>query len=342
MKCLVTGNHGYIGFVLSDELLKNGHEVVGYDCDYFPLESFGRPDVFKSKEKITQIRKDIRDVSKEDMTGVDAVIHLAALPNDPACDINPKFADQINHVATVNLAKTAKSAGVKTFIFGSSCSVFGAKGDEMINEKDKPAPITPYGVSKQNAEQELLKLNSGSFTVACMRNATCYGVSPRMRFDMVLNNLVGYAYTEGKVKILSDGTSWRPIVHIEDVSRAYLLALDADKDKISGQIFAVGTENFQVKAIASIVESTVPKSKTEYSPNGQKDLRSYRVSFDKLKETLGFKPKWSAKDGAKELYNAYKSYGLTKESFQDSKFWAGKYFKYLIESKSVDENLKIA
>jgi nucleoside-diphosphate-sugar epimerase len=341
MRCLVTGNHGYIGYILSHELIKSGNEVVGYDCDYFPIECFGRKDAFESGKKIPQIKKDLRDVSKEDMKGIDAVVHLAALPNDPACDLNPEVAQDINYLATLKVAIAAKEAGVKRFIFASSCSVFGVKGSETVNENDRPAPITPYGVSKLNAETALLLMNSDKFTVTCMRNATCYGVSPRMRFDMVLNNLVGYAYTEGKVKMLSDGTAWRPLVHIEDVAKAYIMALEAPKADVASQIFSVGTENFQVKEIAETVGRSVPGSVIEYAPCGQKDFRSYRASFGKLEKILGFTPKWSAETGARELCSAYKDFGLNRENFQNKEFWAGKYFKYLIDSKGVDGDLRL-
>jgi nucleoside-diphosphate-sugar epimerase len=184
-------------------------------------------------------------------------------------------------------------------------------------------------------------MNSSDFTVTFLRNATCYGVSPRMRFDMVLNNLVGYAFTEGKVKILSDGTAWRPLVHVEDVAQAFILAMEAPKADVAAQTFSVGSENFQVSQIAEIVKKTVPNSVIEYAPGGQKDFRSYNVSFSKIEKMLGFKPKWNAEKGAKELYEAYKEFGLTKESFQDKKFWAGKYFKFLIDSGTVNNDLRI-
>lgn len=341
MRCLVTGNHGYIGSIMSNGLIKNGYDVVGYDCDYFPSEIFGREDAFKSRSKIRQISKDIRDVSEKDMKGIDAVIHLAALPNDPACDLNPAVTYDINYLATLQLAIAAKRAGVKKFIYASSCSVFGVKGEEIINEGDRPSPITPYGVSKLNSEISLLQMNSDDFAVICMRNATCYGVSPRMRFDMVLNNLVGYAYTEGKVKILSDGTAWRPLVHIEDVTLAYILALEMEAQDISGQVFSIGSENFQVKDIANIVSSIVPNSEVFYDPKGQKDWRSYRVNFNKANKILGFKPKWGARAGAEELYTAYQQLKMTKENFQHNKFWAGKYFKSLIDSKKIDKDFRI-
>jgi nucleoside-diphosphate-sugar epimerase len=261
------------------------------------------------------------------------------LPNDWAADLDPKMTEEINAQATVALASRAKAAGVKRFIFASSCSVFGANGDKLINESSTPAPVTPYGFSKLHAEAGLFKLTDESLSVTCMRNATCYGVSPRMRFDMVLNNLVAYAFTEGKVKVLSDGTAWRPIVHIRDVSAAFLKALEADKEVVSGQVFAVGGHNYRVKDIAKIAKDAVPGSEIEFNPQGQKDPRSYNVDFAKIEKMLDFKCEWTPEKGAKELYEAYKAYNLTKESFQEKEFWAGKQFDYLIKNNYVDDEL---
>ncbi len=340
MRCLVTGNHGYIGYILADELVKAGYEVTGYDYDYFSDNSFGRKDALKSSGRIKQISKDLREIKESDFEGIDAVIHLAALPNDPACDLAPEVTYDINYLATLQAAIAAKRAGVKRFIYASSCSVFGVKGDELINEGDRPSPITAYGLSKMYAENALLQMNSRDFTVTCMRNATCYGVSPRMRFDMVLNNLVGYAYTEGRIRVLSDGTSWRPIVHIEDVAGAYIAALKAPESDISGQIFAVGSENFTVNEIAQIVAEVVPGSEIAHNPNAQKDWRSYRVSFNKMIRVLGYRPKWTAKKGAEELYKAYKEFGLTKENFQNEQFWAGKHFKSMVNERIIDKDFE--
>ncbi|MGA3020623.1 MAG: SDR family oxidoreductase [Candidatus Micrarchaeales archaeon] len=334
-KILMTGNRGYIGRIMTDALLNRGYDVVGIDSEYFGENDFAKSMELRSPK--TQMRADFRNLTK--FEGVDAVIHLAGLPNDWACDLNPRMADEINNRAAVSLATRAKEAGVKRFIFASSCSVFGANGDELIDENSIPAPITPYGTSKQHAEEGLFKLNDDAFTVVCMRNATCYGVSPRMRFDMVLNNLVAYAFTEGKVKVLSDGTSWRPIVHIYDVSMAFIKALEAEKEIVSGNVFAVGGQNYKVSEIAQIAKDAVPGSEIEFNPNGQKDFRSYNVSFKKIERVLGFKCKWTAAEGAKELKDAYIEYDLNKESFQERLFWAGKQLKYLMENKKVDENL---
>jgi len=344
-RVLITGNHGYIGNIMTHELIKDGIEVVGVDCDYFPVENlFGRRDAHESQKKVVkQIRKDIRDLTKEDFQGVDSVIHLAALPNDWACDLSPEATHDINYLSTLQLATTAKRAGVNRFVYASSCSVYGVKGNEEINENDRPAPITPYGFSKLNSEEALRNFNTDDFTVVSMRNATCYGVSPRMRFDMVLNNLVGWAKTTGIVNMhASDGTSWRPLVHIEDVVRAYILALKAPKELVAANMFSVVGENFIIKDVAEISKSAVPGSKVVYAPNAPRDWRSYRVNGSKIEKMLGFSPKWNAREGARELYNAYNEYGLTAEDFKENRiFWAGKQFDYLINSGLVDKDLRL-
>lgn len=340
MNCLVTGNLGYIGYILSNSFLEKGYEVVGYDYGYFPKTCFGRRDAFEASNGIRQITKDIRRVSKEDLRGMDAVIHLAALPNDPTCDINPKLAEEINHYATVKVAKIAKEVGVSRFIFSSSCSIYGAKGRALVSESDKAKPITAYGISKLHAEKSLLKLNSKDFSVTCMRNATCYGVSPRMRLDMVLNSIVASAYVEGKVRLLSNGKSWRPLVHIEDVASAFILALNAPTLEISGEILSVGSEDFQIIKLAEEVKKGIPGSRIEYAQGAVKDERSYNVSFDKIRDRLGFRPKWNVKRGIKELYNAYDEFGMTAEKMRRNEFWAAKYFKHLMDSGKVDSHLR--
>lgn len=346
MRTLVSGNVGYIGQILTHKLIEDGNNVVGYDCEYFPREMvFGRRDAFESQQKVSkQIKKDIRDVTQSDFEGIDTVMHLAALPNDWACDVNPqRITDDINNLGTTQFAMTAKRAGVKRFIYASSCSVFGVKGNGLINEEDTPAPISAYGVSKWNAERAIRTMNSEDFTVTCMRNATCYGVSPRMRFDMVLNNLVGWATTTGEVNMhQSNGEAWRPLIHIEDLADAYILAAKAPKEYVENQVFGVGSENYWVKDIAEIVKENVPGSHVKYYENAPQDWRSYNVNFSRIRHVLGFQPKWNIVDGARELQSAYKEIGLTKEKFVDTpRYWAGKHFKELIDSKKVDKNLRM-
>lgn len=341
MKALVTGNHGFIGYLLVNELLKSGHSVTGVDVDYFPRDKiFGRKDAFASSLSITQLNKDIRDLTIDDFRGFDVVFHLAALPNDPAGDLNPAVTEDINYLATVQLAISSKRAGVRRFVFASSSSVYGVNGNLQINENSGTYPITPYAVSKLNSEKVLISMSSKNFAVTCMRNATCYGVSPRMRLDMVLNNFMAYLVTTGKIRILSDGTTWRPLVHVEDVARAYTKLLDIDVDLVYSEIFSLGSENFKIGDLAEVAKSAVDGAEIEYAQDKQRDMRSYNVNFAKFSSMTGFKPKWNAKSGAFELYEAYKAYGLNKENFNDSSFWAGKHFKKLLDTGQIDGSFR--
>jgi nucleoside-diphosphate-sugar epimerase len=341
MKCLVTGSHGFIGYLLVNELLKSGHTVTGIDVDYFPKEKiFGRKEAYESSLNITQLNKDIRDLSVDNLRGFDVVFHLAALPNDPAGDLNPAVTEDINYLATVQLAISSKRAGVGRFVFASSSSVYGVNGDQQINENSGTYPITPYAVSKLNSEKALISMSSKDFAVTCMRNATCYGVSPRMRFDMVLNNFMAYLVTTGKIRILSDGTAWRPLIHVEDVARAYTKLLDTDVDLVYSEIFSIGSENFKIRDLAEVASSAVGDAEIEYARDGQRDMRSYNVNFSKFGAMTGFKPKWNAKSGANELYEAYKAYGLDVDKFNESSFWAGKHFRKLLDTGQIDNSFR--
>ena len=340
MKCLVTGSHGFIGYFLVNELLKAGHEVTGVDIDYFPSQIFGRNDILVSSKKAIQLTKDIRDITENDLIGYDAIFHLAALPNDPAGDIDPKVTEDINYLATVQLGINSKRAGVKRFIFASSCSVYGVNGEHQINENSGTYPITPYAVSKLNSERALLSMSSRSFAVSCMRNATCYGVSPRMRFDMVLNNFIAYLVTSGKIRILSDGTAWRPLIHVEDIARAYVATLESDIDNVYSEVFSIGSENFTIRNLADVARSAVNGAEIEYAKDGPKDLRSYKVNFNKFQKMTNFKPVWTVKKGARELYDACLEYGLNKDNFNDPSFWAGKQFLSLINNNRLDSNFR--
>ena len=336
MKCIVTGNHGYIGYFLVNELIKAGHEVMGIDVDYFPKKVFGRKDVVSSSQGIDQLNKDIRDITVSDLVGYDAVFHLAALPNDPAGDIDPDVTEDINYLATVQLGIASKRAGVKRFIFASSCSLYGVNGEQQINENSGTYPITSYAVSKLNSEKALLSMSSRSFAVSCMRNATCYGVSPRMRLDMVLNNFMAYLVTTGSIKILSDGNSWRPLIHVEDVARAYALMLETDIDNIYSEVFSIGSENFTIKTLANVAKSSVEGAEIDYVKGGTRDMRSYKVNFNKFHKMTGFKPIWDAKHGARELYDAFLEYGLDLDKFNDASFWAGKQLQLLLDSNIIN------
>ncbi len=338
MKILLTGNMGYIGTILAPMLIEEGYDVVGYDSDLYRECTFG-----DGLPEIPTIKKDIRDVSRQDLKGIDAVIHLAGLSNDPLGNLNPQLTFEINHLASVNLARAAKEIGVERFIFSSSCSNYGAAGVDWVDEESAFNPVTPYGESKVRVEQDVSGLADGSFSPVFLRNATAYGVSPRLRFDLVLNNLVAWAYTTGEVHLKSDGTAWRPIVHIEDISRAFIAVLKAPVEKVHNQAFNVGQtdENFQVREIAEIVAETVPDSQVKFAEGASPDKRSYRVNCDKIKAVIPeFTPIWTARKGALELYETYQRVGLTLEEFEGKKYKRIDHIKSLLASHHLDQDLR--
>jgi nucleoside-diphosphate-sugar epimerase len=316
MRVLVTGHLGYIGAVMVPMLLEAGHEVVGLDTGWFRGCRFAA-----SSEPVTvpAIDRDLRDVGRADLDGFDAVIHLANLSNDPLGDIDAGLTRDINGGATLRLAELARDAGVERFLFSSSCSCYGAGGDDLRDEESELAPVTPYGVAKIEVERGLAKLESDRFSPTSLRNATAYGVSPFLRLDLVLNNLVAWAATTGKVKLLSDGTPWRPIVHVEDISRAFLAVLEAPRERVHGQAFNVGrtSENYRIRELASIVAETVPGSTVEIAAGASPDLRTYRVDCDKLDRALPeLALRWDARRGARELYDSYRAARLSLEDLQ--------------------------
>jgi nucleoside-diphosphate-sugar epimerase len=323
MRVLVTGNNGYIGTVMVPMLVENGFDVVGFDSDLFETCTFGDENTSKSMQKTPYFKKDIRDADPSDFSGFDAVVHLAALSNDPLGNFNPSITYEINYEASVKLARLAKKAGVKRFVFSSSCSVYGASSSDMVNEKSELNPVTPYGISKVKSEKGISQLADSEFSPTFMRSATAYGVSPMLRFDLVLNNLVAWAYTKGVVFLKSDGSAWRPIVHAEDFSRAFMSVLKAPRDLIHNEVFNVGRtdQNFRIRAIADIVRETVPGSKIEYAEGAEPDMRSYRVDFSKIAHTLTeFKPEWNARLGAKQLYDTFRKVGLLLKDFEGPRY----------------------
>ncbi|MEE8523941.1 MAG: SDR family oxidoreductase, partial [Thermoanaerobaculia bacterium] len=321
MKILLTGHDGYIGSVMVPMLRAAGHDLVGFDTDFFePCSLKGQP----VPEPIATLKKDLRGVAAGDLEGFDAVVHLAGLSNDPLGNLDGELTYDINDRASLELARFAKEAGVRRFVFSSSCSTYGAtSGDDFLDEEAEFHPVTPYAVSKVRLEQQLSELADDDFSPTYLRNATAYGVSPRLRVDLVLNSLVGYAVTTGEVHILSDGTPWRPLVHVEDICRAFLAVLAAPREVVHDQAFNVGRsdENYRIRDLAEIVAETVPGCRITYAPGGGPDTRCYRVDCGKIVRVLtDFQPQWDAKKGAAELYRAYLEAGLTEEDFLGPRF----------------------
>lgn len=338
MKVLVTGHRGYIGTTLVPMLEKAGHEVVGLDNYLFEdcLLDTPPPDV-------PALKMDVRDVPLEKLVGFDCVMHLAGISNDPLGDLNPECTYDINHRASVRLAALSKEAGVPRYIFSSSCSNYGAAGDHMLDEQAAFNPVTPYGESKVKVEVDVAKLADERFSPTFLRNATAYGISAKLRGDLVVNNLTAYAYTTGKVFLKSDGTPWRPLVHIEDISRAFLAVLEAPREKIHNEAFNVGRteENYRIRDVGDIVQEVVPNSKVTYAADASPDKRNYRVNCDKIRRVLpGFNPVWTVRKGVEECLEAYRAHGITEETFFTSRFLRIKRVKELQDAGKLDADLR--
>lgn len=330
MRVLLTGHNGFIGSVMAPMLVGAGHEVVGLDSFFFEECTFGPP-----APDIAAIRADLRDIDPGMLRGFDAVIHLAALSNDPLGNLSAECTYSINYRASVRLARLAKAAGISRFLYASSCSLYGVSGDAILAEDAPFNPVTPYARSKVLVEQELSKLADDGFSPTFMRNATAYGVSPRLRVDLVVNSLVGFAFTTGEVFNLSDGTPWRPLIHVQDIGRAFLAALDAPREAVHNQAFNVGSsmENYRIREVSEMVREAVPGTRIRYAEGAGPDPRCYRVDCSKIAEVLQFRPTWTVRRGIAELYSAFQTFGLTAEDF------GGKYVRLRHIQKLIDQGL---
>ena len=337
MKVLVTGHNGYIGSVMMPMLQGAGHTVIGLDTYYYGGCTFGEQEL-----DFPSIKKDIRNVQLSDLDGFDAVIHLAALSNDPLGNLNSELTGEINHRASVRLGRLSKDAGVRRFLFSSSCSLYGQAGDGFLTEEAPFNPVTPYGWSKVWAEQGLTELADDQFSPTYLRNATAYGVSPRLRGDVVVNNLAGHAFTAGQILIMSDGTPWRPLVHVEDICLTFLRVLAAPRELVHDQAFNVGStrDNFQVREVADMVQEVVPRSTVKYAPGGSPDARCYRVDCAKLNRVFpDLKPRWTLRDGIRQLHAAYERQGLTSQELLGPRYQRIKHIQQLQAEGRLDANL---
>ncbi len=336
MKVLVTGTEGYLGSLLPPLLAEKGHEVLGVDTGYYKVGWLYNGTTVTAKT----LNKDIRHITTEDLAGVDAIVHMAELSNDPTGQLSPTITYDINHQGSVRLANLAKAAGIRRFVYMSSCSVYGVASADDVTEASPVNPQTAYAECKTLVERDLQLMADDNFSPTFMRNATAFGTSPRMRFDIVLNNLAGLAWTTKEIKMTSDGTPWRPLVHALDICKAIVCALEAPRDIIHNQIFNVGDtdNNYRVKEIAEIVAQTFPGCQLTFGDNGS-DNRSYRVAFEKINKNLpGFKCNWNAFRGAEQLFNLFQQIDLTSETFLFRGFTRLKQLEHLIRTQQIDRD----
>jgi nucleoside-diphosphate-sugar epimerase len=336
MRIFVTGTEGYLGSLLAPELVRRGYEVIGLDTGYYKERMLYRDG---GGTPLT-LAKDLREVEAEDLKGVDAIVHMAELSNDPAGQLAPNITYDINHKGSVRLAELAKRAGVKRFVYMSSCSVYGVAENDFVDEESPVNPQTAYAECKTLVERDVKALADKRFAPTFMRNATAYGASPRMRFDIVLNNLAGLAWTTKVIRMTSDGTPWRPIVHGLDICQAIIAVLDAPSEAVANEVFNVGdtSHNYRVKEIAEIVGEVFPSCTVSFGPSSV-DNRSYRVSFEKIRKHLpGFKSRWDARRGAEQLLGLFKRVDMTQEVFEYRAFTRLKQLEYLIRTRQIDTN----
>lgn len=335
---LVTGHKGFIGPLLVKQLVQKGYRVKGIDTGYFDDECA----FYKEESPVVDVRKDVRQIDKKDLEGIYAVCHLAALSNDPIGELSADLTYDINYKASVRLAQLAKEAGVQRFVFSSSCSLYGIAGDAPVTEESTFAPVTAYAKSKVMVEQEIMPLSSKTFTVTSLRNATAYGVSPKLRVDLVVNNLLGSAFANGQIKIMSDGSPWRPLIHAEDIARAFVAVIEAPASAIQGQAFNTGqnSENFRVREIAEMVGKAMPNCQVVFTGEHGADTRSYRVSFDKIHKMLPeFKPAWTLANGIEQLAESYRKHQMNPERFTGRYFIRLKQIKHLLEQKKINQKM---
>lgn len=338
-KVIVTGHNGFIGPHLVRLLKESGYYVKGIDTNFFD-DSCKFSDYVSPDEELI---KDVREIEISDLEGAYAICHLAGLSNDPMGALNENLTYDINHKASVRLAKMAKEAGVEKYVFMASCSMYGiADGDVALDETAEFAPVTAYAISKVNTEKDVKPMGDENFSVTFLRNATAYGLSPKLRLDLVVNNLVGWAITTGKIRIMSDGTPWRPLVHSEDIARATVAVVEAPKEEVNGKSWNVGqnSENFQIKDVAKLVGEVIPGCEVEITGEHGGDSRSYRVDFSKIeKELPGFKPKWKLKAAIEDIYNGYKEFGMDEEHFNGDYFIRLKKLEFLVNENKLDHDL---